>query len=63
MTIHANKELCARLETIEALNQVEFAVAFNRRERGIKADYKKIGTGYAVFTGIDSPLTQAFALG
>lgn len=63
MTIHANKELCARLETVEALNQVEFAVTFNRLEKKIQAAYKKIGTGYAVFGGVDSPLTQAFALG
>lgn len=63
MTIHANKELCARLETVEALNQVEYAVTFNRLAREFQADYKKIGTGYAVFAGVDSPLTQAFALG
>lgn len=63
MTIHANKELCARLETVEALNQVEFAVTFNRLEKEFQAAYKKIGTGYAVFAGVDSPLTQAFALG
>lgn len=63
MPVHANKELAVRLETIEALNQVGYAIAFNKLPRDFDAAYKKIGTGYAVYAGNDSPLTQAFAFG
>jgi len=63
MIIFSDKELARRLETIEAMNQVDFAIAHKRRRQDSAAGYKKIGSGYAVFAGVDSPLTQAFALG
>ena len=62
MTIFSNKELALRLETIEALNQVEFAITHNRFHADSIAEYKKVGSGYAVYAGPDSPLTQAFGL-
>jgi hypothetical protein len=61
--IITDRRLAARLETAEALNQVEFARAYNRRGLAPEAAHKKIGSGHAVFAGPDSPLTQAFALG
>lgn len=63
MMLHADKQLAARLEIIEAKNQVEYAITHNRLHKASEADYKKIGSGYAVFAGVDSPLTQAFGLG
>lgn len=61
--ILSDKKLAVRLETVDALNQVEFAVAYNRLGLKPEAAHKKIGSGYAVYAGADSPLTQAFALG
>jgi hypothetical protein len=58
-----DKKLAVRLETVEALNQVEFAIAHNRLGVEPEAAHAKIGSGYAVYAGADSPLTQAFALG
>jgi GNAT superfamily N-acetyltransferase len=61
--IHTNKELALKLETAESLNQVEFVRSHNRLIEGSEARYKKIGSGYAIFAGVDSPLTQIFAMG
>jgi hypothetical protein len=61
--ILSDKKLAVRVERAEALNQVEYAVAYNRLGLEPEAAHKKIGSGYAVFTGADSPITQAFALG
>ena len=63
MIILSDKKLALRVERAEALNQVEFAIAYNRMGLEPKAAHKKIGSGYAVFAGVDSPLSQAFALG
>ncbi len=51
-----------RLETLETLNQAEFARAYNRLH-GDGALYRQVGSGLALFTGVGSPLSQAFALG
>ena len=61
--IFSSRELALRLETVEALNQVEFARVYNEFHDSSEGAYKKINTGYAVFVGVDSPLTQAFGLG
>jgi GNAT superfamily N-acetyltransferase len=61
--IHTNRELALKLETAESLNQVEFVRTHNRLIEGSEARYQKIGSGYAIFGGIDSPLTQIFAMG
>ena len=63
MIFFSDKKLAARLEKVEALNQVEYALAHNRLGVEPEAAYAKIGSGYAVYAGADSPLTQAFALG
>ena len=63
MIILSDKTLAVRLETAEALNQVEYAKAYNRVGLEPEAAYKKIGSGYAVFAGIDSPLSQSFGMG
>jgi GNAT superfamily N-acetyltransferase len=61
--IHTNKELALKLEIAEALNQVEFVLSHNRMIKDSQARYQKIGSGYAIFAGVDSPLTQIFAMG
>jgi len=61
--ILSDKTLAVRLETAQALNQVEYAKAYNRMGLEPEAAHKKIGSGHAVFAGADSPLTQAFGLG
>ena len=63
MTVLSDKTLAVRLETAEALNQVEYAKAYNRVGLEPEAAYKKIGSGYAVFAGINSPLSQSFGMG
>ena len=63
MIILSDKKLAVRLETAEALNQVEYAKAYNLVGLEPEAAYKKIGSGYAVFAGVDSPLSQSFGLG
>jgi GNAT superfamily N-acetyltransferase len=61
--IHTNKELAFKLEIAEAANQVEFVLSHNRYLADSQARYKKIGSGFAIFAGVDSPLTQIFGLG
>ncbi|HJQ67503.1 MAG TPA: GNAT family N-acetyltransferase [Blastocatellia bacterium] len=61
--ILSDKTMAVRLETVEALNQVEYAKAYKRMGLEPEAAYKKIGSGYAVFAGADSPLTQIFGMG
>jgi GNAT superfamily N-acetyltransferase len=61
--IHTNKELARKLETTESLNQVEFVLSHNRLIKDSQARYQKIGSGYAIFAGVDSPLTQIFGMG
>lgn len=61
--IHTNRELARKLETAEALNQVEVVLSHNRLIRDSQARYQKIGSGYAIFAGVDSPLTQIFGMG
>jgi hypothetical protein len=62
MIIHTNQALAYKLESAEAANQVNFVRTHNRMFEDSKATYEKIGTGYAVFAGADSPLTQTFGL-
>jgi GNAT superfamily N-acetyltransferase len=62
MIIHTNKELALKLETAEALNQTTFVQTHRQLFEDSQASYQKIGSGYAVFAGVDSPLTQTFGL-
>ena len=61
--ILSDKTLAVRLEIVEALNQVEYAKAYNRMGLEPEAAHKKIGSGHAVFAGAASPLTQIFGMG
>ncbi len=63
MIIHTNKELAFKLELAEASNQVEFVLSHNRLVADSQARFQKIGSGYAVFAGVDSPITQIFGMG
>jgi GNAT superfamily N-acetyltransferase len=57
-----NRDLAVRLEVFESFNQVEYAWAYNNLH-GEGAVYSTIGSGIAIFAGVGSPLSQAFALG
>ena len=61
--IHINQQLAAKLETAESLNQVEYVLAEQQYSKESTAAFAPIGSGYAVFAGVDSPLTQCFGLG
>jgi GNAT superfamily N-acetyltransferase len=62
MLIHTNKDLALKLETAESLNQVSFVQSHNQLIADSQACFQKIGSGYAIFAGLDSPLTQIFGL-
>ncbi len=55
--------LARRLEHAEAQAAVESADALQRMRPGAQAAVERIAGGVAVFTGVDSPLTQAVEVG
>ncbi|MBI3586492.1 MAG: GNAT family N-acetyltransferase [Ignavibacteriales bacterium] len=61
--IFFDKILGQQLESAEALNQVEFVRTHNEIFQQSTAAYRSIGSGFAIYAGIDSPLTQSFGLG
>jgi len=63
VTIHCDLNLARRLETVEAEGGGEYAAAHARLFPDGSATSIGIGSGRAIFAGVDSPVTQAFALG
>ena len=61
--IHINQQLAAKLERAESLNQVEYVLSDQKYSAESTSTYEQIGSGYAVYAGVDSPLTQCFGLG
>jgi len=61
--LFADLELARRLEMTDALAGVEFAKSWARLNSFDGQVFLAVGGGYAGFGGVDSPLTQAFALG
>ncbi|NOY58299.1 MAG: hypothetical protein GXO75_05095 [Calditrichaeota bacterium] len=59
----ATQELAFLTENAEALNQVEYAKTHLRIFVNSNSTYKKINSGYAIFAGVGSPLTQSIGLG
>lgn len=55
--------LAKRLERTEGQSCVEFAEAQRRLQPESGADWIECGGAYAVFSGVDSPITQSFGLG
>jgi GNAT superfamily N-acetyltransferase len=58
-----NLELARRLESTDAHSSVEVARAHARLNTDSIATAESFAGGWATFAGVDSPLTQAFALG
>ncbi|MGA9769486.1 MAG: GNAT family N-acetyltransferase [Blastocatellia bacterium] len=58
-----DQTLARRLESTDAYSGVEFARAHVRLNEGSRATAEAFAGGWAIFAGVDSPLTQAFALG
>jgi ribosomal protein S18 acetylase RimI-like enzyme len=61
--MHAGLELARRLEAAEALNGVACAEAHQRLHPGLGAAVLEVGGGFAIFVGVESPLTHAMGLG
>lgn len=58
-----DQKLARRLESTDAYSGVEFTRAHARMNAGSIATAEPFAGGWAIFGGVDSPLTQAFALG
>ncbi len=59
----ADLALSRRLERAEGQSCVEFADAQRRLHPESSADWIECAGAYAVFSGVDSPITQSFGLG
>ena len=57
------QDLARECESLIALDRVEFAQTLKKLNPGSGACFIKLGSGYAVFTGVNSPLTKAAAIG
>ena len=56
-------QLTRQLEFCEAQTAIACVAALRRLRPGSRAAFRRIGSGVAVFTGIDSPITQAVGIG
>jgi len=61
--IHVGLELARRLEAAEALNGVACAEAHQQLNPALGATVLEMGGGFAIFVGVESPLTHAVGLG
>jgi GNAT superfamily N-acetyltransferase len=60
---HAGADLARRLEAAEALNGVECAAAHQQLNPELGATVLEVGGGFAIFVGVESPLTHAVGIG
>lgn len=63
MSIFTNRQLAHQCETIMALNRTEFTETQNNLNLSSDSCFIKLGSGYAIFAGMGSPLSRATALG
>jgi GNAT superfamily N-acetyltransferase len=61
--VFADLELAKRLELTEGRSAIEFAEARRRLDPASGATWIECAGAYAIFDGIDSPITQCFGLG
>jgi len=61
--MHASMELARRLDAAEALDGVACAEAQRRINPAVGAEVLELGGGFAIFVGVESPLTHALGLG
>jgi hypothetical protein len=61
--IYSDKNLSQKLERTEARSNADFVEARARMFPGSGAEWTEVGGAYAMFDGVESPLTQTFGLG
>jgi hypothetical protein len=61
--MHVGADLARRLEAAESLNAVECAEAHQQLNPGLGAALLEVGGGFAIFVGVESPLTHAVGMG
>jgi hypothetical protein len=61
--IFADKNLAQRIERVDGLGNAAFVRAHAKLFPESGVEWKEIGGAFVMFDGIESPLTQAFALG
>lgn len=61
--IHSDRNLAQKLERTEARSNANFVEAREKMFPGSGAQWTEIGGAYAMFDGVESPLTQTFGLG
>lgn len=61
--IYSDISLARRLERTEARANVDFVETRSRLDPAFGASWIDVGGAYAMFDGVDSPLTQTFGLG
>jgi hypothetical protein len=60
---YSDKALSQKLERTEARSNADFVETRARLEPGSGAGWIEVGGAYAMFDGVESPLTQTFCLG
>lgn len=63
MNFYSNKNLAQKLERTEARSNAEFVNSHQKMKPESKVKWIDVNGTYAMFDGIDSPLTQTFGLG
>lgn len=63
MQMFVDKELSKRLERTEARSNADFVTSRARLEPDSGAEWIEVAGAYAMFDGVESPLTQTFGLG
>lgn len=63
MQIFVDKELSKKLERTEARSNADFVTSRARLEPESGAEWIEVAGAYAMFDGVESPLTQTFGLG
>lgn len=61
--IFSDRELSQKLERTEARANVDFVETRARLDPAYGAEWIEVGGAYAMFDGVESPLTQTFGLG
>lgn len=61
--IYSDKALSQKLERTEARANADFVETRARLDPGSRAAWIEVGGAYAMFDGLESPLTQTFGLG
>lgn len=61
--IYSDKQLAQKLERTEARANADFVETRSRLQPDYGAEWIEVGGAYAMFDGVESPLTQTFGLG